>query len=55
LALVSSGKNYAHDGWQGWDALIEPFWLWSTVGAFVVFITFRSLKRYSRILHVEGR
>jgi len=55
LTLVSSGKNYAHDGWQGWDVLIEPFWMWSTVGAFVVFITFRSLKRYTRILHVEGR
>ena len=54
LALVSAGKTYIHIT-TDWEALLNPFWQKALVGSFAVFFTLRSLKRYSRLLHVEGR
>jgi protein-S-isoprenylcysteine O-methyltransferase Ste14 len=54
LALVSAGKTYIHMT-TDWEALLDPFWQKALIGSFAVFFTLRSLKRYSRLLHVEGR
>lgn len=54
LALVSAGKTYIHIT-TDWEALLDPFWQKALIGSFAVFFTLRSLKRYSRLLHVEGR
>ena len=54
LALVSAGKTYIHVT-TDWEALLDPFWQKALIGSFAVFFTLRSLKRYSRLLHVEGR
>ncbi len=37
------------------EFLVDPWWLYMTIGAFVVFITLRTLKKTTRVLHVEGR
>ena len=54
LALVSVGKTYVHIT-QDWEALLHPFWQAALIGSFAIFFLLRSLKRYSRVLHVEGR
>jgi hypothetical protein len=54
LALVSMGKTYVHIS-QDWEAVLHPFWQNAVIGSFAVFFILRSLKRYSRVLHVEGR
>jgi protein-S-isoprenylcysteine O-methyltransferase Ste14 len=54
LAMVSAGKTYIHIT-TDWEALLNPFWQKALIGSFAVFFTLRSLKRYSRLLHVEGR
>jgi protein-S-isoprenylcysteine O-methyltransferase Ste14 len=54
LAMVSAGKTYIHIT-TDWEALLDPFWQKALIGSFAVFFTLRSLKRYSRLLHVEGR
>ena len=35
--------------------IIDKVWLWLFLGGFVVYITLRTLKKKTRILHVEGR
>ena len=54
LAMVSAGKTYMHIT-QDWDAVLHPFWQAALIGSFAIFFLLRSLKRYSRVLHVEGR
>ena len=54
LAMVSAGKTYMHIT-QDWDAVLHPFWQAALMGSFAIFFLLRSLKRYSRVLHVEGR
>jgi len=54
LAMVSAGKTYVHIT-QDWDAVLHPFWQAALMGSFAIFFLLRSLKRYSRVLHVEGR
>jgi protein-S-isoprenylcysteine O-methyltransferase Ste14 len=54
LALISAGKNLVHTP-GAWDTALEPFWQYMLAATFTIFFTLRSLKRYSRILHVEGR
>jgi hypothetical protein len=34
---------------------LHPFWQGALLASFAIFLTLRSLKRYTRILHVEGR
>lgn len=55
FVLIDVLKNYIHIGFTNWQGLLAPFWLYSFIFSFVVFIALRSLKKYSRILHVEGR
>ncbi len=53
MALVDAGKRAAEGA--SWEAWVHPFWAWATLGSFIIFLTLRSLKRYTRVLHVEGR
>ncbi len=54
LAMVSAGKTYVHIT-HDWESVLHPFWQSTVIGSFAVFLILRSLKRYSRVLHVEGR
>lgn len=55
LALLDIFKNYMHFGFTDWEHIITPFWFKATSISFIIFITLRSMKKYTRILHVEGR
>ncbi len=55
FALLDMMKNYIHYGYTDWRELITPFWLYLLAGAFVVFVLFRSLKKYTSMLDVKGR
>lgn len=55
FALLDILKNYVHDGFISWKLLISPFWLYSLIGAFLIFITLRTLKKHTKVLDVEGR
>ncbi len=54
LAMVSVGKTYVHVT-QDLADILHPFWQYALIGSFAIFFLLRSLKRYSRVLHVEGR
>ena len=54
MAVISAGKN-AVRGAEEWADILVPFWQYTLLVTFGIFFTLRSLKRYSRILHVEGR
>jgi protein-S-isoprenylcysteine O-methyltransferase Ste14 len=55
FALLDAMKNYVHYGFSTWKDLISPFWLVALVASFVIFIVLRSLKKYTKVLNVEGR
>lgn len=55
MALLDVFKNYMHFGFTDWEHIITPFWLNAVIITFIIFITLRSMKKYTRILHVEGR
>ncbi len=55
FALLDVLKNYVHFGFISWKEVITPFWLYCLVGSFLIFIVLRSLKKYTRLLDVEGR
>ena len=54
LAVISASKH-AVRGAVAWVDILVPFWQYTLLVTFIVFFTLRSLKRYSRVLHVEGR
>ena len=54
LALISVGKNLAQTS-GSWNTVLEPFWQYTLAATFIIFFTLRSLKRHTRVLHVEGR
>ena len=54
LAVISAAKH-AVRGADAWVDILVPFWQYTLLVTFIVFFTLRSLKRYSRVLHVEGR
>lgn len=55
FALLDAMKSYVHFGFSAWKDLLAPFWLYSLVGALLVFMVLRSLKKYTKVLNVEGR
>jgi len=55
FALLDAMKNVVHFGFSSWQDLIAPFWMIALAISFVVFITLRSLKKYTKVLNVEGR
>jgi protein-S-isoprenylcysteine O-methyltransferase Ste14 len=55
FALLDAMKNYVHFGFSTWKDLISPFWLAALAASFVIFIVLRSLKKYTKVLNVEGR
>jgi hypothetical protein len=48
-------KNYVHFGFSTWRDVVSPFWLAALAASFVIFIVLRSLKKYTKVLNVEGR
>ena len=52
--MISAAKH-AVRGADAWVDILVPFWQCTLLATFLVFFTLRSLKRYSRVLHVEGR
>jgi hypothetical protein len=55
FALLDAMKNYVHYGFSTWKELITPFWLFALAISFAIFILLRSLKKYTKVLNVEGR
>jgi protein-S-isoprenylcysteine O-methyltransferase Ste14 len=55
MALLDVFKNYMHYGFTDWTHIMSPFWMKAVIVSFIIFLTLRSLKKYTRILHVEGR
>ncbi len=55
MALLDIFKNYMHYCFTYWSHIMEPFWMKAIIVSFVIFLTLRSMKKYTRILHVEGR
>jgi protein-S-isoprenylcysteine O-methyltransferase Ste14 len=53
--LLDVMKNFVHFGFSNIQELVTPFWLYATIIAFFVFIVLRSLKKYTKVLNVEGR
>jgi protein-S-isoprenylcysteine O-methyltransferase Ste14 len=55
FALLDVLKNYLIYGSTDIDVIIQPFWLWSTIGALLVFLSLRTIKKTTKLLDVEGR
>lgn len=55
FALLDAMKSYVHIGFISWNDIKDSFWFIALVVAFVIFMVLRSLKKYTRVLHVEGR
>jgi protein-S-isoprenylcysteine O-methyltransferase Ste14 len=55
FALLDAMKNYFHFGITSWKDALNPFWFYALLISFVVFITLRSLKKYTKVLDVKGR
>ncbi|MFO7939079.1 MAG: isoprenylcysteine carboxylmethyltransferase family protein [Bacteroidales bacterium] len=51
FVYVNALKNYVLEH----QITIDKLWLFILGAAFILFITLRSLKKYTRLLHVEGR
>ena len=55
FALLDVLKNYIHLGFTDWKHMLTTFWMCALGTAFVIFIVLRSLKKYTKVLDVEGR
>jgi hypothetical protein len=55
FAMLDAMKSYVHIGFISWNDIKDSFWFIALVVAFVIFMVLRSLKKYTRVLHVEGR
>ena len=55
FALLDAMKNHVHYGFSTWKELVTPFWMFALAIAFILFIALRSLKKYTKVLNVEGR
>lgn len=53
--LVNVLKNYFYYEVIDFNFLVDPFWMYATAIAFVIFIVLRSLKKYTKVLNVRGR
>lgn len=55
FALLDAMKNFlANRTWE-LDAILQPFWQWALLGALVVFLVLRTLKKTTKVLDVAGR
>jgi protein-S-isoprenylcysteine O-methyltransferase Ste14 len=55
FALLDTMKNFVHYGFTSWSDLVSPFWMYSLIVSFVIFIVLRSMKKYTKLLNAEGR
>lgn len=54
FALVDMLKNWMD--FRTFDfCLLQDFWQYAVIAAFIIFITLRTLKKTTKVLHVEGR
>ncbi|MEZ7885893.1 MAG: protein-S-isoprenylcysteine O-methyltransferase Ste14 [Saprospiraceae bacterium] len=53
--LLNVLKNYLLYKTLSLEFLVNPWWIWLTLGSFVIFITLRTLKKKTSLLKVEGR
>jgi protein-S-isoprenylcysteine O-methyltransferase Ste14 len=54
FALVDVMKNYTRFSYADWR-LIDSFWLYTLIFGAICFIVLRSLKKYTKVLNVQGR
>lgn len=55
FGLIFFMREFMAFGYRNLELYLDPFWLWSLLGAFVVFIVLRTLKKQTKVLDVEGR
>lgn len=55
FTLLDILKSYVHTGFIDWKHLISEFWVYALAISFFIFITLRSLKKYTKVLDVKGR
>jgi len=55
FAILNVMKNYLAFKSFELEHLIDPWWLYLTIFAFIVFITLRTLKKTTKVLNVKGR
>lgn len=55
FALVDILKNFIHLHEHHWQNILHPFWRYAGGIACMVFLILRSLKKYTRVLDVQGR
>lgn len=55
FALINALHNYMLYGYFDPKYSLDPIWMYSLPGAFVVFIVLRTLKKKTRMLDVQGR
>jgi protein-S-isoprenylcysteine O-methyltransferase Ste14 len=55
FALINTMKNYMVYKSLDPAFILDPFWMYLLAGSALIFVILRSLKKYSRVLHVEGR
>lgn len=55
FTLLNILKNYL--AWESLELehLIQPWWIYLTIAAFIIFITLRTLKKTTKVLNVKGR
>lgn len=55
FSLLNVIKNYI--SWGSFDAahIIDGWWLYLTIAAFIIFFTLRTLKKTTKVLNVKGR
>lgn len=51
FALINFMKNYFYNN----DLMLTLYWVYIGIAGFVIFITLRSLKKYTKVLEVTGR
>jgi protein-S-isoprenylcysteine O-methyltransferase Ste14 len=55
FSMLNALKNYVFFEVLDYDLLLDPVWQFGLPAAFIIFIVLRSLKKYTKVLNVEGR
>jgi protein-S-isoprenylcysteine O-methyltransferase Ste14 len=51
FSLLNFIKYWSYEG----EYLLDELWLYALPASFIIFISLRSLKKYTKVLHVQGR
>jgi hypothetical protein len=55
FAALDALKNYIHFGIARWQDIIHPFWVYAVIVSLVIFVSLRTLKKYTKILDERER